>query len=387
MKKYILILLSTFAFAQTNTTTVGSLKLNNTPATATTNTKALVRNPSTKLIEEQLFTSTTPSWNQTLTVNSTASQNVTIIDPYNLYLRSGHLKLWHNVDADYADISIGSGSWVFNNSQFTDFEIDFHGFRTYKNGGSNAFFDNTDLTGDRNLKIPNIDGTLLTNSGTEVGKPISGDIELDNTSTKSIKSKLYGAYVNFVDDGTIDINSVSGSDVYISNIAFRGQIAGSDGITGAFDFSPNYTDNSYIQYGYINKRFAGYLESGTAIGSDLLVDLGDVNGDNNGTRLRIDDDSNTITTYGHLICNGSDILLQKGVGYATITNTSSTNRNLNIPLQDGNLALESRMVSKTTTQINALTGMQAGDYYFNTTLSTICFWDGTSWKRVSHSAM
>lgn len=40
----------------------------------------------------------------------------------------------------------------------------------------------------------------------------------------------------------------------------------------------------------------------------------------------------------------------------------------------------------TTTEINALTGV-AGMVVFNTTLSVLCFYDGTSWKKVSHSAM
>jgi hypothetical protein len=58
MKKliYILFLFSATIFGQTTTTTVGSLKLNNTPATATGNTYQLVRNPITKQVEQQLIT-------------------------------------------------------------------------------------------------------------------------------------------------------------------------------------------------------------------------------------------------------------------------------------------------------------------------------------------
>jgi len=40
----------------------------------------------------------------------------------------------------------------------------------------------------------------------------------------------------------------------------------------------------------------------------------------------------------------------------------------------------------TTTEINALTPA-AGMVVFNTTLSVVCFYDGTAWKKVSHSAM
>jgi len=42
--------------------------------------------------------------------------------------------------------------------------------------------------------------------------------------------------------------------------------------------------------------------------------------------------------------------------------------------------------NKTTTQINALTPV-AGMVVFNTTLATLCFYDGSGWRKVSHSNM
>lgn len=402
MKKYILILLSTFAFAQTNTTTVGSLKLNNTPGTATTNTKALVRNPSTKLIEEQLFTSTTPSWNQTLTVNSTASQNVTIVDPYNLYLRSGHLKLWHNIDADYADINIGSGEWTFNNSQFDDFKINLHGFVTYKNGVYNGFFDNDDLTASHTYKIPNIDGTLLTNSGTEATKPLTGEYEVTEGGNNFwIKGPDYPNDKNSLlfSEGGVNLDYTNTSTGYSNGIQsgnggvtlYNTNPAGK-GLSGNQDYSANVTSLDFPQVSYIDKRFAGYKETGTATSGNLTVNIGDVEEVNNGTKLTIDDATEVISTSGAFTSNGTFssmgyFRMAKGAGFATFTNTSTANRNIDIPTEAGKLALESKMVSKTTTQINALTGMVAGDYYFNTTLGTICFYDGTAWKKVTNSAM
>ena len=41
----------------------------------------------------------------------------------------------------------------------------------------------------------------------------------------------------------------------------------------------------------------------------------------------------------------------------------------------------------TTTQINAITSPAAGLVVYNTTLAVLCFYDGTGWKKVSHSAM
>jgi len=41
----------------------------------------------------------------------------------------------------------------------------------------------------------------------------------------------------------------------------------------------------------------------------------------------------------------------------------------------------------TTTQINAISSPAAGLVVYNTTLAVLCFYDGTAWKKVSHSAM
>lgn len=41
----------------------------------------------------------------------------------------------------------------------------------------------------------------------------------------------------------------------------------------------------------------------------------------------------------------------------------------------------------TTTEINALSGMVAGDTVFNTTESTICFYTGSAWNKVTSTAL
>ena len=41
----------------------------------------------------------------------------------------------------------------------------------------------------------------------------------------------------------------------------------------------------------------------------------------------------------------------------------------------------------TTTEINGLTGMAAGDTVFNTTESTICFYTGSAWNKVTSTAL
>jgi hypothetical protein len=48
-----------------------------------------------------------------------------------------------------------------------------------------------------------------------------------------------------------------------------------------------------------------------------------------------------------------------------------------------------KLKNYTTTQINALTGMEAGDVVYNTTLEQICFYDGTAtaWQKVTSATM
>jgi hypothetical protein len=41
----------------------------------------------------------------------------------------------------------------------------------------------------------------------------------------------------------------------------------------------------------------------------------------------------------------------------------------------------------TTTQINAIASPTAGMQVYNSTLGAMCFYDGTGWKKVTHSAM
>jgi hypothetical protein len=41
----------------------------------------------------------------------------------------------------------------------------------------------------------------------------------------------------------------------------------------------------------------------------------------------------------------------------------------------------------TTTQINAIGSPANGLIAYNTTLAVLCFYDGSGWKKVSHSAM
>jgi len=45
------------------------------------------------------------------------------------------------------------------------------------------------------------------------------------------------------------------------------------------------------------------------------------------------------------------------------------------------------LVQKTTTEINAIASPTEGEQYYNTTLHTICFYNGTTWQKVTSTNM
>ncbi|HCA08628.1 hypothetical protein [Chryseobacterium sp.] len=94
-------------------------------------------------------------------------------------------------------------------------------------------------------------------SGTATGKPITGDLVLDNTNgNREIKGAVQGSYISFFDDGQVEINNRpnTSSNVIISGIDFIGTFPGSSGITGEYYYGDMYQDKSFIQKKYADKQ-------------------------------------------------------------------------------------------------------------------------------------
>ncbi|WP_027380502.1 hypothetical protein [Chryseobacterium daeguense] len=93
-------------------------------------------------------------------------------------------------------------------------------------------------------------------SGTEINKPITGNIEFDNLNgTKVLKGNAYNSYISFLDDGVVEINnSPNSSNVDISGIDLNGTSALANGILGSYYYGAYYTDNSFIQKKYSDKQ-------------------------------------------------------------------------------------------------------------------------------------
>ena len=48
---------------------------------------------------------------------------------------------------------------------------------------------------------------------------------------------------------------------------------------------------------------------------------------------------------------------------------------------------KSQILNKTTTEINSIASPIEGEQYYNTTLHTICFYNGTNWQKVTSTNM
>jgi len=99
---------------------------------------------------------------------------------------------------------------------------------------------------------------------------------------------------------------------------------------------------------------------------------------------------NSANTLFGCVYIGNDIKIKTG-------NTNPTNEIVigNIGISKGNNTIvlgnsSSEVIyfpEHTTTEINAFTGMTTGAHVFNTTINTLCFYNGTTWQKVTSTAM
>jgi hypothetical protein len=93
--------------------------------------------------------------------------------------------------------------------------------------------------------------------GTQVGFPITGDLLFKNDNPLGgvlLKATTQGSYIKFWDDGVIEINKNSGSNVNIAGIDISGTGAGEKGIEGSFYYGATYNTNSFVQKKYVDDK-------------------------------------------------------------------------------------------------------------------------------------
>jgi hypothetical protein len=169
-----------------------------------------------------------------------------------------------------------------------------------------------------------------------------------NAVTGAIYNSSYSAYQLQNVNGDMLLSAFNSAGVYQGNyltIASTGLATFSSSVTATSVSltAPNSTSNGlYIAKGDSNSNFNGIVFQGVAI---------------------------------------SDVYLGRAVGNDDLVIRTSTGEKIRFTI-DGVI----KFGGLTTTQINALTP-SAGMTIFNTTLTTLCFYDGTGWKKVSHSNM
>lgn len=226
MKKLILLLIfaTSIVFSQTTTTTVGSLKINNIPTTVSGNTKQLVRNPITKIVEEQVIANGNP-----FTLNQTNA------------ITGGNTPSGTNVFATMLDLSLknpllnGNGRVVQNGLTTT---YDNSLLVTSVNGQTGAVNINTGL------------GLINTTTGNDT----DSSFIFENSQ---FKSSLQDRYIEFVRKET---NTISGS------LTTR--------IFGASDTNTNMPGNVLRNFILPSIPGGGFL----AVTSDLLTKQNILNG-------------------------------------------------------------------------------------------------------------
>lgn len=162
-----------------------------------------------------------------------------------------------------------------------------NGFQWY-NGVAEAILSNTNLTSDRTFELPDASGTIALISdvgipleGTEVGSPVTGDIEIGDYDVWGIKytnpydssiAGLYGDDGNFnlrFNDGTYQMDFGNSTDLS-QYYALSGDNPLFKGIEGSEYYGDLATDNTYIQKKYVTKT----ITPNTALSVDMSNSFG-----------------------------------------------------------------------------------------------------------------
>jgi hypothetical protein len=186
---------------------------------------------------------------------------------------------------------------------------------------------------------------------------VTGYMYLDSKYDSATAGRIY---IRTRTNGT-PVNALwlngNGDATFGSALAVTGAITGSSSMTMAGDLTTTQNGSTYYRATANNNNAASGLVMTTGNGASLQAWLiaNNISGASGELAFR----DSTL---------GANVLtLSKGTGVATFSSSVTI----------GN---------KTTTQINALTPA-TGMVAFNTTLGTLCFYDGAAWKKVTHSAM
>jgi len=138
----------------------------------------------------------------------------------------------------------------------------------------------------------------------------------------------------------------------------------------------NSTDNTYLQVSHSAASYDIFYDDFVYFrinNPNKSVTLGDSIGAYNGTNISLNDNDQRI------ILNASDKIFINGGDEVSVTANQMTFNGLPV--------VTNKLTSYTTAEILSIGTPTAGEMYYNTTLNTIVFYNGTSWQKVTTTAM
>ena len=239
------------------------------------------------------------------------------------------------------------------------------------------------------------------------GTSVGGDLVLStNNGLSSLAEKMrifangnVGINTGGTDAGyKLDVNGtarVSGAATFSSSVTTGGNLT----ITGSSNLGNEATN--VTAGGYTTRISGASLLSGAlyygSYGSLILNTNNEYTSSSrrflftnalDGTKFAIVRSANATTDPSF----GADGVLTSGTADFVITNTGNVLIGTTTNIASSKLTIDSTtqgvlVPRMTTTQINAISSPANGLIAYNTTLATLCFYDGSGWRKVSHSSM
>ena len=252
---------------------------------------------------------------------------------------------------------------------------------------TNTTFAVHNSTGTNNALVVRDDGRvgIGTNAPTApltIGNPLGASFTaLNNTGTNSLSSRIDQNNIT-----TINIrNATSGTNAYVANV-FESTINGSPGQSRLLVAAlSNATTNEYVG-GEGNSAVIYYKHLGNTTDAKMKFAVTDATSVNNIkfewiSKLQSTANNDLVSGIGAvgsytpimtLLGNGS-LLLGTTTDVATsILTINSTTKGVLLP-------------RLTTTEINNIVSPATGLTVYNTTVNTLCFYNGSSWQKCNHS--
>ena len=270
--------------------------------------------------------------------------------------------------------------------------------------GTIPLFGASNTLGDSVIK--QVSGDIITNSATDTGEHfiIGGSARVNGTATITGAATFSSTLSSGAFTSTIATAGASNVIGYFNNTDYTAGNKSAIRVRQQTGISTGYSaylgmDGStlFLSSDTMATKHLAITTTGAATLSSTLTMAGDLTTTQNGSTYYRVTANNNNAIAGLVMTTGTGASLQ---AWLVSSNVSGANGEFSI--RDSTAGVSALTITKatraatfsssvtignkTTTEINALTPA-TGMVVFNTTLATLCFYDGTGWKKVTHSAM